>query len=68
MNAEDIARTVLDGHVGVRENSDADYWKRLQAAIEDGQVMDELPYRRRKRFGSITENGPSPRATGGMST
>ncbi|MEE4298542.1 MAG: bifunctional isocitrate dehydrogenase kinase/phosphatase [Pseudomonadales bacterium] len=51
---------------------DADYWKSLQRAIEDGQVMDVFPYRRHRRFasrfGSITEDGPSPRATGGTGT
>jgi isocitrate dehydrogenase kinase/phosphatase len=29
---------------------DPDYWKGLQAAIRDGQVMDVFPYRRKKRF------------------
>lgn len=29
---------------------DPDYWKGLQAAIGQGQVMDVYPYRRKKRF------------------
>ena len=29
---------------------DADYWQSLQRAIEDGQVKDVFPYRRKKRF------------------
>ncbi|MFW6094754.1 MAG: bifunctional isocitrate dehydrogenase kinase/phosphatase [Pseudomonadota bacterium] len=29
---------------------DADYWRSLQSAIEDGKVMDVFPYRRKKRF------------------
>lgn len=29
---------------------DPDYWRGLQAAIEDGRVMDVFPYRRKKRF------------------
>jgi isocitrate dehydrogenase kinase/phosphatase len=29
---------------------DPDYWKGLQAAIREGQVMDVFPYRRKKRF------------------
>ncbi|MEQ8857147.1 MAG: bifunctional isocitrate dehydrogenase kinase/phosphatase [Pseudomonadales bacterium] len=29
---------------------DPDYWRRLQAAIENGKVMDVFPYRRKKRF------------------
>ena len=29
---------------------DANYWKSLQADIEDGQVKDVFPYRRKKRF------------------
>ncbi|WP_449434421.1 bifunctional isocitrate dehydrogenase kinase/phosphatase [Pseudomonas putida] len=28
---------------------DADYWKRLQAAISDGKVIDVFPYRRKAR-------------------
>jgi isocitrate dehydrogenase kinase/phosphatase len=30
---------------------DPDYWKGLQAAIGEGQIMDVFPYRRKKRFG-----------------
>ena len=48
---------------------DADYWKGLQAAIEEGQVMDVFPYRRHRRFAArfagIEEDGPAARATGG---
>ena len=29
---------------------DPDYWRELQRAIGDGQVIDVFPYRRRKRF------------------
>ncbi len=29
---------------------DADYWKGLQDAIEQGQVVDVFPYRRKRRF------------------
>jgi isocitrate dehydrogenase kinase/phosphatase len=29
---------------------DADYWQSLQRDIEDGQVKDVFPYRRKKRF------------------
>jgi len=29
---------------------DPEYWQGLQHAIEDGQVMDVFPYRRKKRF------------------
>jgi isocitrate dehydrogenase kinase/phosphatase len=29
---------------------DPEYWRGLQAAITDGQVMDVFPYRRKKRF------------------
>jgi isocitrate dehydrogenase kinase/phosphatase len=29
---------------------DPDYWKSLQKAIREGQVMDVFPYRRKKRF------------------
>jgi len=29
---------------------DSDYWKSLQRDIEDGQVKDVFPYRRKKRF------------------
>jgi isocitrate dehydrogenase kinase/phosphatase len=29
---------------------DPDYWKGLQDAIRQGQVMDVFPYRRKKRF------------------
>tara|TARA_B100001179_G_scaffold219819_1_gene193791 strand:- start:810 stop:2645 length:1836 start_codon:yes stop_codon:yes gene_type:complete len=31
---------------------DADYWKSLQAAITDGQVIDVYPYRNKQRFAS----------------
>ncbi len=31
---------------------DPNYWRRLQRAIRDGQVIDVFPYRRRKRFGA----------------
>jgi isocitrate dehydrogenase kinase/phosphatase len=29
---------------------DSEYWKGLQQAIRDGQIMDVFPYRRKKRF------------------
>ncbi|HEY5678644.1 MAG TPA: bifunctional isocitrate dehydrogenase kinase/phosphatase [Pseudomonadales bacterium] len=35
------------------------YWRGLQAAINDGQVMDVFPYRRKRRFG---EHGAASRA------
>ncbi len=35
------------------------YWRGLQTAINDGQVMDVFPYRRKKRFG---EHGAAIRA------
>ena len=66
MNPEAIAGAVLDGHGACREFFDADDRKRQQAAIEDGQVVDVFPCRRRQRFGSITENRPLSRAAGGM--
>jgi len=37
---------------------DPDYWRGLQAAIRDGQVMDVFPYRRKKRF--VRQGKPPP--------
>jgi isocitrate dehydrogenase kinase/phosphatase len=33
-----------------KEIFDADYWKGLQDAIKEGEVVDVFPYRRKKRF------------------
>jgi isocitrate dehydrogenase kinase/phosphatase len=52
-------RRFLFGRPGIKklftemhgELFDPDYWKGLQHAIEDGQIMDVFPYRRKKRFG-----------------
>jgi isocitrate dehydrogenase kinase/phosphatase len=51
-------RRFLFGRPGIKrmfsymhgELFDPEYWKGLQAAIRDGQVMDVFPYRRKKRF------------------
>ena len=51
-------RRFLFGRPGIKqlfddmhgELFDPDYWKSLQAAISEGQVMDVFPYRRKKRF------------------
>jgi isocitrate dehydrogenase kinase/phosphatase len=37
---------------------DPAYWRGLQAAIRDGQVMDVFPYRRKKRF--LRQGKPPP--------
>jgi isocitrate dehydrogenase kinase/phosphatase len=37
---------------------DPDYWKGLQAAINEGKVMDVFPYRRKKRF--VRNPDPTP--------
>jgi isocitrate dehydrogenase kinase/phosphatase len=38
---------------------DPAYWRGLQAAIREGQVMDVFPYRRKKRF--LRQDRPLPR-------
>ncbi len=43
-----IKRMFEDMHGELFEPS---YWRGLQAAIDEGQVMDVFPYRRKKRFG-----------------
>ena len=43
-----IKRMFEDMHGELFEPS---YWRGLQAAINEGQVMDVFPYRRKKRFG-----------------
>ena len=40
---------------------DPRYWRRLQGAIREGQVLDVYPYRRKKRFSRLT-NQPAIQA------